>query len=94
MDLIDAPPKPRAKRDPKKAMHRIPEDFRLTPDLRKYASDRSFTPTEIETMWAKFYSHHKSNGKEFVDWNHAWLTWVLRGVEYKSRQQETRNTGF
>jgi hypothetical protein len=79
------PKKARAKSEPKKALHRIPADFILMDDMRQFARERAFTPNEIESMWTKFFNHYTANGETAVDWKAKWRTWVMRGVEYKQR---------
>jgi hypothetical protein len=84
--LPPSPAKPaKPRREPKKAPHRFPADFVLSDELLAFARERGFTAVEIDSMWAKFSNHHKANGSEFVDWNAAWRTWVMRSVDYKNR---------
>ena len=90
--LVSTDPTPKTKHAPKKALHRIPEDMAFSPELRKFAHDRAFTPTEIENMWTKFFNHYLANGETAVNWESKWRTWVMRGVEYKNRDQgQNRN---
>lgn len=76
---------PKGKKAPKKALHRIPSDMILTDELRQFAKERAFSANEIESMWVKFFNHYLANGDTAVDWKAKWRTWVMRGVDYKIR---------
>lgn len=89
-----APPKPaKAKREPSKALHRIPEDYALTEDMRGFASERGFAPKAIEGMWQKFFNHYRGNGQTAVDWKAKWRTWVMKTVEFNTRDGISPNGG-
>ncbi|WP_316227856.1 hypothetical protein [Bradyrhizobium sp. SZCCHNR3015] len=80
-----AAPKPKKAAAPKKAPHRIPQDFVKDEDMTCFARERGFTIGEIESMWLKFFNHYAANGETAVDWRAKWRTWVMRGVDYKAR---------
>lgn len=93
LTLTSEPPAERAapkkKREPAKGLHRIPADFALDDDMRKFAADRAFPPKAIEAMWQKFYNHYVANGQTAVDWRAKWRTWVMRTVEFNTRDGKT-----
>lgn len=85
---------PRKPTQPKKAPHRIPDDYALTPDLKSYAVERGFTEVEIDSMFRKFKNHFLGNGETSPRWDAKWRTWVERGVEYKTRDARQRQTSL
>lgn len=87
-------PEPKKKKEPKQAPHRIREDFARTPEHTAFAKERAFTEMEIARMWDRFKNHYLGGTQESPDWSARWRTWVMKEVEFKSKQQETRNTGF
>lgn len=86
-------PATRKKSAPAKSLHRIPEDFELSDDMRKFAEDREFGPMAIQTMWQKFFNHYRGNGQTAVDWKAKWRTWVMKTVEFNTRDGRSPNGG-
>jgi len=85
-----AAPKPtKPKREPAKGLHRIPADFAIDDDMRCFAVERAFPPRAIEAMWTKFFNHYRANGQTAVDWKAKWRTWVMKTVEFNTRDGRT-----
>lgn len=85
--------RPARKKEPAKGLHRIPADFELTSDLFQFARDRAFPPAAIDAMWMKFTNHYRGNGATAVDWKAKWRTWVLKTVEFNTRDGRTPGGG-
>lgn len=77
------------KREPSKGLHRMPSDFALTDDMKCFAAERAFPPAAINAMWLKFTNHYSANGQTAVDWKAKWRTWVMRTVEFNTRDGKT-----
>lgn len=77
------PAKPR--KEPAKGLHRIPPGFGLDEDMRKFALDRAFDGKAILAMWEKFFNHYAGNGATAVDWKAKWRTWVMKTIEFNTR---------
>lgn len=77
------------KKEPSKGLHRIPADFALDDDMRAFATDRAFPPKAIDAMWMKFFNHYRANGQTAVDWRAKWRTWVMKTVEFNTRDGRT-----
>lgn len=80
-------PKPAA---PSQAKRPFPEDFVLSPELAKFATDRSFTRPEIDSMWIKFKNRNLRDGSLYSNWSAAWRTWVMHAVDYRNRDNRAR----
>jgi hypothetical protein len=81
--------KAKPKREPAKGLHRMPADFDLGDDMRAFATERAFPPAAINMMWLKFTNHYRANGATAVDWKAKWRTWVLKTVEFNTRDGRT-----
>ncbi len=93
-DNAPPPPKPaKAKREPAKGLHRIPPDFSLDNDMRCFATERGFAAGAISRMWEKFFNHYRANGQTAVDWRAKWRTWVMKTVEFNTRDGVNPNGG-
>ena len=89
-----APAKPaKVRREPAKGLHRIPPDFALDDDLRCFAIERGFGAKAIEGMWLKFFNHYRAKGETAVDWRAKWRTWVMKTVEFNTRDGVSPNGG-
>ncbi len=81
--------KKRKKSEPAKGLHRIPADLELTDDMRCFAAERAFPAPAINAMWLKFTNHYRANGQTAVDWKAKWRTWVMKTVEFNTRDGRT-----
>lgn len=77
-----APPTETRQRPRRKS--RIPEDLALTENRRQYAISKGIPPGVIDEMFEHFKNHHLGKGTEWVDWNRAWMTWVLNAPKYRN----------
>lgn len=96
LSLIETPALPRPvkpKREPAKGLHRLPADFVLSDDMRAFARERAFGDAAITGMWQKFFNHYRGNGQTAVDWKAKWRTWVLKTVEFNTRDGVSPNGG-
>lgn len=78
------PERPPPEKKPEKRASRIPADFSLTDDMRRYATDRG---VNAEREFEKFKNHWlAAAGRNAVkkDWGLTWCNWVLRSQEYSS----------
>lgn len=60
----------------------MPEGLDLSNGRAVYARDSGMDRETAHREWAKFSSHHQAKGSRFVDWDHAWRTWVLRWCDH------------
>lgn len=60
---------------------RIPDGFALADRRAQHAADHGMTRDVAHREFAKFVAWHSSKGSKHVDWDRAWLTWVLRWAE-------------
>jgi hypothetical protein len=70
-----------------------PLDFKLTPDLLKYAASKNIDFLAAEATFIKFRNNHQAKGSMFADWSAAWRTWVDREHRFIVAAEQ-RNTGF
>jgi hypothetical protein len=69
----------RAARD--KRASRLPDGFDLAGTRAEAAAKHGMSPDVAVREFAKFTAWHGSKGSRHVDWDRAWLTWVLRWKE-------------
>lgn len=70
---VNTTPLPPSKRK-RKIGCSIPEDFAVTPEIRKWADEHHVNPdTQIE----RFRLHYQANGKTMKDWNAAFRNWLI-----------------
>lgn len=65
--------------------HRLPEDWRLTDDLRRYASEKGLTAEEIDFAEEDFRTYWYGSGGTKVDWGQTWRNRVMRLLADKRR---------
>ncbi len=80
VDGADAP-KPKAKR-----ATALPDDFELTDQMRKFASDRDFTEADIDLEFQKFVAYWQGEGRTKKDWPATWRSWILNAVDRRPRR--------
>jgi hypothetical protein len=66
---------------------RIPDGLTLADRRAKHAADHGMTRDVAHREFAKFRTWHTSKGSKHVDWDQAWLTWVLRWQENTPKPQ-------
>jgi hypothetical protein len=67
----------------------IPEDFSITPEMRKWARDKRIS-VDIDAETEVFCDYWKGHGKWMCDWVATWRNWMRRAPDYKPRRpQET-----
>jgi uncharacterized protein YdaU (DUF1376 family) len=69
---------------------RLPEDFALTPERRRYALENAVDP---QSTFELFTSYWRGAGTAKADWESTWQHWVLkdsRAVAAKNRPRKTR----
>lgn len=88
-----APKLPKLPGAPAKELHRLPDDFTMSDDLRQFAIDRAFRPRAIDDMWARFTNHYRGNGKTAVDWKAKWRTWVMQDVKWNTERGISSDSG-
>jgi hypothetical protein len=59
----------------------MPKDFQLTPGRKAYAEAKGLNG-RIPEVWEAFCLHHQSKGSVMVDWDKAWMKWVLNDVRF------------
>lgn len=74
-------PKPKTKR-----ATTLPADFALTDQMRKFASDRDFTPDDIDLEFQKFVAYWQGEGRTKKDWPATWRSWILNAVDRRPRR--------
>lgn len=79
--------------DTKKKIYKrkMPKDFILTDQLKKYALDNNVPEEKIKKMFEHFKNHHLSKGNQMKDWNRAWYTWVLSPYNSKNKGNSDDN---
>jgi hypothetical protein len=66
---------------------RLPEGFTLADARARYAHDHGMSREIAHREFAKFVAWHSGKGSKHVDWDKAWLTWVLRWAENTPKPQ-------
>jgi hypothetical protein len=61
---------------PKVRKSRISEDAQITEAMRIAASKRGHSQQEAEAQFERFKNNALANGKAFVDWGRAFVTWL------------------
>jgi len=64
-----------------------PDDFALTPDMLKFATDLGVPAERIHPETERFISHHAAKGNVFADWPQAWANWMRKAVEIGWQQR-------
>jgi hypothetical protein len=55
----------------------IPADWQPSPEDKRFAAERGFSPAEVEVIALKFGIHFRATGERKPDWSAAWKGWVL-----------------
>jgi hypothetical protein len=66
---------------------KIPEDFALADCRAQYAANHGMTRDVAHREFSRFVAWHTSKGSKHVDWDQAWLTWVLRWKDNTPKPQ-------
>jgi len=72
------------KKDKPKRASQMPADFSLTPQMEAYARAKGLDG-DIAMVWERFVLHHQSKGTTMMDWNKAWMKWVLNEIKFAGR---------
>lgn len=81
-----APPQPRAA--PRTRGSRIPQDWKLTPELLLYARSKGLTDKESKNEAEKFSSYWRGVAGDKgvkLDWDATWQSWIMRTAERLGR---------
>jgi hypothetical protein len=65
-----------------KRRHKIPPDFELNEKLYSIASSHGLNGDRVKFVFEHFKAHHESRGTTMLDWNKAWLTWVINDKKF------------
>jgi hypothetical protein len=68
---------------PRGRAHRLPDDFKLSPEMETYAGEHSLNASDL---FAPFCDHHRAKGNAMVDWTAAWRTWVRNEVKFSKNR--------
>jgi len=60
----------------------FPPDFKLTPELKTYATQKGIPEQNVRDCFEHFENHHRSKGSTMKDWNRAWYTWVQKAKTF------------
>lgn len=90
----EPPPKRKRQKKPTQIARTWPDDFVLTDELIKFATERGFSMGETHMQWDKFRDRNKAKAEQYSDWDAAWRTWIRNKVEWKNKDIQARNTGF
>ena len=66
----------------------IPKDFSLTEEMREYAQ-RKAPHVDIETATEKFINHALTHDRRCVNWDRAWMNWILKAEEVSPNGKST-----
>ena len=67
----------------------LPEDFCITPDMRKWA--RTKIPcVDIDSEHENFCDYWKAHGKKMADWVATWRVWMRRAPEFARGNRNSR----
>lgn len=58
----------------------IPDDFRLTDEMRGFALTQGVTPAEAVTEFGKMLAFAQANDLRKRDWEGYWRWWIQQGV--------------
>lgn len=70
----------------------IPDDFKLTLRLTKYALDAGFDLMAQAKMLEDFVTFYRKGGRKWQDWSRVWMDWVRREKERLATAPKTRTT--
>jgi len=76
--------------------HRLPDDFSIDDELRRWAVERGFNDAQVDEMTGSFVRHWQSkSGRDAakLDWRKAWQNWVARENPRSVRVPATASTG-
>jgi hypothetical protein len=87
---------------PQKRKCRIPEDFELTTERIRMATDywssKSRQDLSVSDEFDKFVNHFTGNGKPMLDWDACWKTWYTNALQFNRKAPvvpiETRSSTF
>ncbi len=87
----NASPKTPKKR-PTKRLSPIPENFEVTPEMRRWASENVHSNVDRETD--KFVDYWRANGATKLDWVATWRNWMRRADERQPASRPKTANGF
>lgn len=76
----------------RKRATRAPDEFDITDDLRKWASDRGIV-ADLDRETERFLDHHRAKGSTFTNWQAAWRTWMNRAEQYANVRPLSSSNG-
>jgi hypothetical protein len=62
--------------------HKIPPDFSLTEHLLQIANNYGLNGDRVHTVFEHFKAHHESRGSTMLNWDKAWVTWVIKDKSF------------
>ena len=68
----------------------FPTDFKLTPELKKYAVAKGIIEHYTDEVFEEFENHHRGKGTVMKDWDRAWYTWVQKAINFNSPYAKDR----
>jgi hypothetical protein len=73
---------------------KIPNDFQLNEKLVQIANKHGLNGDRINGVFEHFKAHHESRGTTMLDWDKAWLTWVINDKKFKKQSPETEREAW
>ena len=68
---------------PKKSCQ-FPSDFCLTELMKKYATDKGISKSQVDDVFEHFKNYHIAKGTTFKNWDAGWRTWCQNHMKFKS----------
>ena len=85
--------KERSHRASRNAPTRIPDDFALTDERRKFATDRGLDAVRVFEMFTTYWRAKGSNATK-ADWTATWQHWCAKDASDRAERSRPRKTTF
>lgn len=67
----------------------IPEDFSITAEMRKWASEK-VPSVDIDAQTEEFCDYWRAHGKKMADWTATWRNWMRRSPQFSKTPSRSR----
>jgi hypothetical protein len=70
----------------------IPEDFAPTAHSLDWARQRGFDALDLPYQTERFINHFLGHGTTWVNWQRAWMNWILKAAHDDPKALNARTT--
>jgi hypothetical protein len=79
-------------RTPKGKKSAAPKDFRVTAEMRAWASENGADSIDLDRETQQFLDDREAKGVQYVNWTRGWQTWIRNQVKWDGERHRPAST--